>query len=227
MRRSSGSKPIAVVGERRVPLPLQHLHHRLLDESIQHRRDAKLSHPAVRLGDFHPPHWLRFVGSTQQLFSDHWPMLFQIVGELVHGDPVHSRATFITLHLSQCFLQVFSFTCFLHQPIGSSWAFGSTRRRRRFSLFSCDISGCTRQRRREVQFQLEILLLVVSETHGLLPAPSRLGLFRCRILCPMLTSVPRSGRLTATSVVGATRSRSPGVSSVTFRAPSPNLRFAP
>jgi hypothetical protein len=30
------SKPIAVLGERRVPLPLQHLHHRLLDEAIQH-----------------------------------------------------------------------------------------------------------------------------------------------------------------------------------------------
>src|SRR6201981_561477 len=30
MRRSSGSKPIAVVGARRVPLPLQHLHHGFL-----------------------------------------------------------------------------------------------------------------------------------------------------------------------------------------------------
>src|SRR5215467_8961145 len=48
-----------------------------------------------------------------------------------------------------------------------------------------------------------------------------------RILCPMLTSAPRSGRLSATSVAGATRSRSPGVSSVTFRTQSPNLRFAP
>src|SRR5213083_1642835 len=149
MCRSSGSKTIAVVGERGVQSPLQHLHHRLLDQSIQHRRDAKLSHPAVRFGDFHPPHRLRCVGSVLQFFPDHWPVLFQIVGELVHGDPVHSRATFITLHLSQCFLQVLSFTYFLHQPIGSSWDFGSTRRRRRFSLFSCDTSGCTRQRRRE------------------------------------------------------------------------------
>src|SRR5207253_9637694 len=43
----------------------------------------------------------------------------------------------------------------------------------------------------------------------------------------MLTSAPRSGRLTTTSVAEATRSRSPGVSSVAFRAQSPNLRFAP
>src|SRR5262249_31381862 len=36
----------------------------------------------------------------------------------------------------------------------------------------------------------------------------------------------RSDRLTALSVAEATRSRSPGVSSVAFRAPSPSLRFA-
>src|SRR3974390_898746 len=173
---SSRSKTIAGLGERRVPLPLQNLHHRLLDEAIQHRRDAKLSHPAVRFGDFHPPHRLRFIGPIQQLFSDHWPVLFQVARELVHGDPVHSRATFITFHLLQCFLQVLSLTYFLHQPAGSSWAFGSIRRHQRFSLFSCDTSGCTRQRRREVQFHLAVLLLVVSETHGLLTAPSRSGL---------------------------------------------------
>src|SRR5438477_11823573 len=138
MCRSSGSKTVAVIGECRVPPLLQNLHHRLLDEAIQHRRDAKLSHPAVWLGDFHPPHRLRFVGPVQQLFSDRWPVLSQIVSELVHGDSVHSRTTFITFHLSQCFLQVLSLTYFLHQPIGSSWAFGSIRRHRRFSLFSCD-----------------------------------------------------------------------------------------
>src|SRR5262252_5063438 len=48
-----------------------------------------------------------------------------------------------------------------------------------------------------------------------------------RTLGPMLTSAPRSGCLSAASVAKATQSRSPGVSSVTFRAPSPNLRFAP
>src|ERR1700730_7414882 len=172
-------------------------------------------------------HRLRFVGPVQQLFSDYRPVLFQVGGELTDGDPVHSRATFITLYPPQCFLQVFSLTDLLHQSIGSSWAFGSIRRHQRFSLFSCDTSGFTRQRRREVQFHLDVLLLIVFETHGLLTAPSRSGLLRCRILCPMLTSAPRSGRLTATSVAEATRNRSPGVSSVTFRAQSPNLRFAP
>ena len=35
------------------------------------------------------------------------------------------------------------------------------------------IPGFTRQRRRKVQFRLDVLLLVVRETHGLLAAPSR------------------------------------------------------
>src|ERR1039457_6763713 len=38
------------------------------------------------------------------------------------------------------------------------------------------LSGFTRQRRREVQFDLGILLFVVLETHGLLASPSRSGL---------------------------------------------------
>src|SRR6185436_6353369 len=45
-------------------------------------------------------------------------------------------------------------------------------------------------------------------------------------LCPLLTSALRSGRLTAPSVAEATQRRSPGVSSVAFRAQSPDLRFA-
>src|ERR1035438_10274067 len=75
VRGSSRSKAVAVIGECRVPLLLQNLHHRLLDQAIQHRRDTKLSHPSVRLGDFHPPDRFRLVGPTQQLFSERWPVL--------------------------------------------------------------------------------------------------------------------------------------------------------
>jgi hypothetical protein len=46
------------------------------------------------------------------------------------------------------------------------------------------------------------------------------------LIRPLLTSAPRSACLAAFSVAEATRSRSPGVSSVTFRAQSPDLRFA-
>src|SRR5262249_22788653 len=47
------------------------------------------------------------------------------------------------------------------------------------------------------------------------------------LLCLLLTSAPRSGRLSVASVAAATRSRSPGVSSAAFRAQPPDLRFAP
>jgi hypothetical protein len=46
MSRPTRSEPIAVLGERRIPSPLQNVHHRLLDKAVQHGWDAKLSHPA-------------------------------------------------------------------------------------------------------------------------------------------------------------------------------------
>src|SRR5207302_5966075 len=46
MRRPTRSEPIAVLGERRIPSPLQNLHHRLLDKAVQHGWDTELSHPS-------------------------------------------------------------------------------------------------------------------------------------------------------------------------------------
>ena len=66
------------------------------------RRDAKLSHPSVRFGDFHPPHRLRFIGPSQQLFPDGWPVLLQKRWQLLGGHPVHARAPFIGLDSFQC-----------------------------------------------------------------------------------------------------------------------------
>src|SRR6202035_5770447 len=87
--------------------------------------------------------------------------------------------------------------------------------------------------------QLEIQPIVAFEIHVLLAAPpvrafshrSRLGLsvastFRFGVPRPLLTSALRSDHLAVLSVAEATQGRSPGVSSVAFRAPSPGLRFA-
>src|ERR1017187_9882901 len=177
MSRPSRPEPIAVIGKRPVPPPLQNLHHGLLDHSVQHRWDAKLSHPSsVRLADFHPHHRLRLVGSVQQLFPDGWPVLLQVIRDFVDGHPIDTWTTFVGLHPSQCFSPVSSFTYFLHQPIRAGWVFGSMRRPGRLNLFPSRLSGFTRQRGKEVQFELDILLLVVLETHGLLASPSRSGL---------------------------------------------------
>src|SRR6266566_1330061 len=123
MRRPPRSKTVAVIGERRVPPPLQNLHHRLLEKSIQRSRDTKLSHPAsVRPLNLHAPYRLRLVGPVQQLFPDGWPVLLQVAAELADSHPVDPCATSVGLHPPQCFLQIFSLTYFLHELIRSSWA---------------------------------------------------------------------------------------------------------
>src|SRR6202521_2693594 len=87
------------IGERRVPLPLQNLHHRLLQKSIERSWDTKLSHPSsVRLLDFHTPYRLRFIGPVQQLFPDGEPMLLQVAAELADGHSVDPCSTFVALH---------------------------------------------------------------------------------------------------------------------------------
>ena len=172
MRRSSRSKTVAVIGERWVPPPLQNLHHRLLEKSVERSWDTKLAHPSpVRLLDFHAPYRLRFVGSVQQLFPNGWPVLFQVAAELADGHPVDPRATFISLHPSPCFQQIFSLTYFLHESEGVSWVFGSMHRRARFGLFPSGLTGFTRGLGWKVQFLLDVLPLVALEIHVLLASP--------------------------------------------------------
>src|SRR6516164_2359898 len=100
MSRPSWSEPVAVIGKRRVPLSLQNLQHRLLDQAIQHTRNAEFAHPSsVRLFNFYPPYGFRFVGPVQQLFPNRWPVLLPIAGEFLDGHSVNSRTTFVGLHL--------------------------------------------------------------------------------------------------------------------------------
>ena len=61
--------------------------------------------------------------------------------------PVDARATFVAPHLPQCFLQVCSFTYFLHDTTRVGWAFGLTHRREQFDVFSSRLPGFTRRRR--------------------------------------------------------------------------------
>src|SRR5207247_902706 len=117
MRRSFRPNRVAVVGERRVPPLLQNLHHRLLDHSVQHRRDAQLAHPPVRLPDFHPPHRLRFIGSTAQLFPD--DQQFLVIGEFLDCHSVDPRTTVVFLDSSNGLPQVLPLTYLLRL---SAWS---------------------------------------------------------------------------------------------------------
>ncbi len=122
-------------GKYRVPLALQNLHHRLLNHSIQHRRDTKLSHPSVRLRDFYPLHRLRLIGPTQQLFPDCRPVLFQIFRQLLNSHPVHAGTPFIGLDSLQCLLAVFPLADFLDALFANGRAFCPVLRRERFGPF--------------------------------------------------------------------------------------------
>src|SRR5437588_3240422 len=135
MRRPPRAKSVTGAGERPVPDALQHLHYRLLDEAVQHRRDTKLSHPAVRLRYFYSLHRLWSVGATQQLFTDDWPMLLQIARQLLDGHPVNTCATFVSLDSGQCLLAVAPLADYFHQLFDTSRAFRLALCRQRFGPF--------------------------------------------------------------------------------------------
>src|SRR5215469_8081864 len=136
MCRTPGTKPVAVFGKRPVPSALQHLHHRLLDETIKHGGDAEFSHPSIRLVDFHSFHRLRHVGSAQQLFPNGWPMLLEVSRKIANRHTVHAGTPFVRLDSCQCLLTVLLLADFLHQPFANGRAFRLALRRERFGPFS-------------------------------------------------------------------------------------------
>src|SRR6202022_4641340 len=135
MRRAFRPEPVTVFGECGVPSALQNLHHRLLDQSIQHRRDTKLSHPAVRFRDFHPSHRLWLVGPTQQLFPYGGPVLLQVAREFSDFYAVDSRTSFVRFDSLISLPAVFPLADFFHQLLVTSWTFGFAFRRKRFGPF--------------------------------------------------------------------------------------------
>jgi site-specific DNA recombinase len=65
VRAASRSETVARCREGRGHKRFQHLKDGLLDQTVDHRRDAQLSHPATGLGDVHFSHRLRSIPSAQ------------------------------------------------------------------------------------------------------------------------------------------------------------------
>ena len=78
MCRTSRTESIAVLGERRVPLNLEHLQQRLLYQAVDDTWYAEPSDAAGRFRDVDPFDRLRCVGPREQLFPDGWPVLPQV-----------------------------------------------------------------------------------------------------------------------------------------------------
>src|SRR5260370_16679021 len=98
MRTSTRPEAVAVLAEGRIKNGLQHLQQRLLDQTIRHRRDAKLTLAAVRLGDRHPSYRTGPVRPRQQLLADRRPRRTQTRDGLVKVQTVPPSCPFVAPH---------------------------------------------------------------------------------------------------------------------------------
>jgi RNA-directed DNA polymerase len=202
MRRASGSEPVARCGEGLVPTALQNLHHCLLDQTVQHRWDTKLAHPSVRLRDFHPTHWLCFVGPTQQLFPDRYPVLLQVVRQAFDRHAVDARTTSVSSHTLERLPEVLSLADSLHPLLIRSPAFCTALRHGCFGPFNGKTLSFTRRPFPEGQLKLVILPLCTLESCHVLAAPNVQAFVQSAgLLCLLLTSVARSSRIAPAPVV--------------------------
>ena len=120
VRAAPRSKAVAVLGERRVELRLQHLEQALLDEPVHHRRDTECPRSPTGFGDLLPFHRLRLVAPREQLLPDGLPMRYQVRRQVVHGHPVHAGTALVLLHPFQRRERVHACDHLLHQPVITS-----------------------------------------------------------------------------------------------------------
>lgn len=106
MRRTVGAKSVAAVVEVGFPLRRDHLGNGLLDETIEHRRDAERALRPVRLRYFHAPDRLRAVRPRHQLRANLRPVLFQVLRQFIDRHAVDARCALVTSDLLQGTLQV-------------------------------------------------------------------------------------------------------------------------
>jgi len=137
---------------------LQCLHHRLLDEAVEHRRDAKRPSAARRLRYLHPPHRLRFVGAFKQLFPDRGPVFLQVMRQVIDTHAVNARCTLVAPYSRQCLPQILTLDNRFHRRSNHDRpAFDIGSRRARFGLLGGGAQGFTL--RPGAQVQLDLILL--------------------------------------------------------------------
>src|SRR5262249_15791369 len=220
MRRAPRPKAEACLGERLVPLRLQHLHHRLLDEAVEHRRDAERPQAARRLRYLHPPHRLRLVGALKQLSPDREPVLLQVGRQVIDAHAVDSPCPLVALPSRQRFPQILTLDNCFHRRSGDRRAFETGSRRARFGLLSGGARGFTL--RSGAQVQLDLILL----PHGSRERGRSTGHFhrsslrpRAAAYYPLLSLLPSAAFSPATG----TQRSPPEVRPTAFAARPPDL----
>ena len=208
---------MTVFGELRVPPALQNLHHRLLDHAIQHRRDAQLTHPAVRLGYLYPSHRLRFVSPCKKLFADGCPVLLQVSRQRLDRHAVDARTSLVGLHSLESLHTVVVRADLLHQLLLHSQTFGHALRRERFGPSARNHWSFTPPLLAEGQPKL-----------GFLPLPS-VWAFAARATTMPAADSCRTIRVDRSTLSpdSGTCSRPPAIRMTAFNAQPPNLQPAP
>src|SRR5262249_55660037 len=214
---------IAVLGESWVPPLLENLQQGLLDQSIDDARDAELSDPAIRLGDFDPLDRLRLVGSREQLRPDVWPVLTQVDLGALNGHSIDARATSVTANSFPRSYEISTVAHLLHQLFCAGRAFGCGLRHGWFGPW-CPRPGASPRPSGTKASEYWIFCRVpLMSCQSYLPLsivrafgprfrldlsvapPFSLGVPHepCRrldLICPLLTSAPRSDDLAVASV---------------------------
>jgi len=226
VRRSPGPKAKTGFGKGRVPLRLQHLQYCLLHKPVNDRRYAELSQPLPHASGSQPVARAGPVRSGESCS--------RITGQCSLRKPTSSSTLIPSTPGPLCSpgpsarsLQVLSLAHLLHEPRLRLRAFCAAHRHDRFGPSPRSARGFTPASSRRGQYLLAFLPLDRHEMHSILtlqpfgPSPP------LAVLCPLLTSAPRSGSHDGLSRPPATRCRPPGVSSAAFRAQPPGLRSAP
>ena len=123
------------------PNRLQHLHHRLLDEAVEYRRNAERPCAARRFRYLHAPHRLRLVGAFKQMRPDREPVLLQVGRQIIDAHAVDTRSALVALHLRQRLLQILTLDYRFHRRPAGRRAFEAGFRRMGFRSLGQRHSG--------------------------------------------------------------------------------------
>jgi hypothetical protein len=119
VRTPSGPEAVACIREGRIEQRLQDLQQGLLDEPVEHRRNAELALASAGLGDRHPSHRLRPVASREQFLAQTRPVHAQIAGQHFDRHPVDAGTSRVLSNTLQCGQKVLAFARPLHQVAAS------------------------------------------------------------------------------------------------------------
>jgi len=111
-----------------VPEQRKHLCHGLLDQPVEHRRNAEQANASACFRDFLPAHRGRFVRSLAQGTFDLLPVSAQVSAKLRSSHAIHTGRPFIALHPFEGFEHVLAATDCLHEPVFSCRTFSEPDR---------------------------------------------------------------------------------------------------